>query len=219
MANDHARIRRDIWGDEDWRTLTSSAQWLYMHLLSSPTLTFAGIADWRPSRIAALSADLSASDVRVFAGELAEGRFILPDEDTEEVLIRSWVKHDGLLRSPNVTKALVKAHNGTASRILRAVLVDQLATLQEKGYDGAWNALGDLLEKPRLTFDEGVAYLSGNPSGKGSGNPSGDSSENRAPLRSPFSVLPSPRSISSPSDLESHQGGADDLGFGGSNAL
>lgn len=200
MANDHARIRRDIWGDDDWRGLTSPAQWLYLHLLSSPNITFAGIVDWRPPRIAALTAELTAADVDTFAGELIAARFILPDPDTEEVLIRSWVKHDGLLRSPNVTKALVKAHMGTASRILRAVLVDQLIRLRENGYEGAWNALGGLLDKPSLTFEEGVEILSvdpsGDPSDKGSGNPSdkgsGKGFENRAPLRTPFSALRSP---------------------------
>lgn len=177
MANDHARIRRDIWGDEDWRALTSSAQWLYVHLLTSPTLTFAGIADWRPPRIAALTAELAAGDVETFAAELVAARFILPDTDTEEVLIRSWVKHDGLLRSPNMTKALIKAHQGTASNVLRAVLVDQLTRLLEAQTKGCWDLLDDLLDKQSMTFEEGVEALginpSRNPSLKGSGNPSG----------------------------------------------
>lgn len=219
MANDHARIRRDIWGDDDWRGLTSPAQWLYLHLLSSPNITFAGIVDWRPPRIAALTAELTAADVDTFAGELIAERFILPDPDTEEVLIRSWVKHDGLLRSPNVTKALVKAHMGTASRVLRAVLVDQLIRLHDSGYKGSWGAIGDLLDKPSLTFEEGVEILSVDPShnpsakgsGKGSAKGSGKGSGNRAPLRSPFSVLHSPPS--SPSLPTSHQGDDTDLGF------
>lgn len=180
MANDHARIRRDIWGDEDWRGLTSSAQWLYTHLLTSPNLTFAGITDWRPPRIAALTAELAAGDVEAFAQELTVARFILPDVETEEVLIRSWVKHDGLLRSPNMTKALIKAHQGTASNILRAVLVDQLTRLLEAQEKGCWDLLDDLLGRQSMTFEEGVEALglnpsanpSTNPSAKGSGNPS-----------------------------------------------
>lgn len=201
MANDHARIRRDIWADIDWRRLTSSAQWLYVHLLTNRTLTFAGIADWRPNRIAALTADLGAADVNMFAGELIRERFILPDLETEEVLIRSWVKHDGLLRSPNMTKALIKAHEATASNVLRAVIVDQLTRLMEAETEGCWDLLDPLLATDSMTFEEGVEILSGNPSENPSGNPSGKGSakgfENRAPLHTPYSFLHSPSSSSS----------------------
>src|SRR5690606_7289371 len=66
VARDHARIRLDIWADDDFGSLTSSAQWLYLHLLSSPTLSFAGVADWRPARIAGRTAELTADDVEFF---------------------------------------------------------------------------------------------------------------------------------------------------------
>ena len=100
MARDHARIRLDIWADEDWRDLPSLPQWLYLHLLSSPSLSFCGVTDWRPARIAALALDLQASDVEYAASWLEDGRFILADRETEEVLVRSFIKHDGLVKSP-----------------------------------------------------------------------------------------------------------------------
>lgn len=208
MANDHARIRRDIWADTDWRRLTSPAQWLYFHLLTTHTLTFVGIADWRPNRIAALTADLTAADVDMFAGELIRERFILPDLETEEVLVRSWVKHDGLLRSPNMTKALIKAHEATASNVLRAVAIDQLVNLMDSGAEGCWELLDPMLEGDRKTFEEGVEILSGNPSGKGSEKGSGKGSENRALLHTPYSFLHSPSS-SSPLPAP-HQGDSED---------
>lgn len=211
MKNDHARIRRDIWADNDWRALTSSAQWLYIHLLTNRTLTFVGIADWRPNRIAALTADLSASDVNTFAGELVRERFILPDLDTEEVLIRSWVKHDGLLKSPNMTKALIKAHEATASNVLRAVVIGQLQGLAEAGGEGCWELLDPMLAGVPMTFEEGVEILSSNPSANPSPKGSGKGSGNRAPLLNsltPYSFLHSPSS-SSPLPLP-HQGDGDD---------
>ena len=63
MPSDHARIRRDIWADTDWRRLSAGEQWLYLHLLSSPTLSLCGVADWRPARIAKMAAGTSADDV------------------------------------------------------------------------------------------------------------------------------------------------------------
>lgn len=208
MANDHARIRRDIWGDDDWRDLSSPAQWLYMHLLTSPALTFCGTTDWRPSRIASTTGELQDSDVETFGTELTSARFILPDVESEEVMIRSWIKHDGLLRSPNMAKRLVKDHDRIASRILRGTVVDQLAILFEKGSEGAgWTFVEPLLKKRRIPFDKGVEILSANPSanpsGKGSTNPSGKGSgkgyENRATLHTPYSILQSPSSSSTES--------------------
>ncbi|GII98368.1 hypothetical protein CLV28_0693 [Sediminihabitans luteus] len=180
MARDHARIRLDIWTDDDWRELSSGAQWLYMRLLSDGTTSFAGVADWRPARIAAATADLTARDVEMYAVELEDGRFILPDRDSEEVMVRSFVKHDGLMRSPNVAAAFVKAHAAIASRVLRAVVVDQVTRLQEAQPDlKGWtrSEVQRVLSKRSMTFEEGLAALpanpSRNPSGKGSGNPFG----------------------------------------------
>ena len=52
MGRDRANIRTDMWGDDDWRGLTPGAQWLYEYLLTSPTLIYAGVADWRQVRVA-----------------------------------------------------------------------------------------------------------------------------------------------------------------------
>lgn len=173
MPRDHARIRLDLAADETYRSLTHDAQWLYKKLLIDPTLNFLGIADWRPARIAATTAELSAGDVELFAYELEQVAFILVDRDSEEVLIRSFVKHDGLLESPNMVKALSKVYPLIASSVLRAVAVEQVAAQRERQPDAkGWTGIGALLERPRLTFAEGVERLSPNPSGNPSGNPS-----------------------------------------------
>ena len=200
MARDHGRIRIDIWADEDWRDLPSPAQWLYMHLLTSPSLNFCGVTDWRPSRIAAMAAELAADDVEYAAAWLEAGEFLIVDRNTEEALIRSWVKHDGLVSSPNMTKAMAKAHAGIGSSILRAVVVDQLERLRQAqpGLSG-WKHLGDVLRKRSLTVSEAFQKLPPNPSIKGSANPS----EIRAALHTPSSVLHSPDSDPS-SESQSH---------------
>ena len=205
MARDHARVNIDIWTDDDWRDLTHDGQWLYLNLVTGRSLSFAGMADWRPARIAALTRDLEAADVERFAIELIDERFILPDPDTEEVLIRSFVKWDGLMRTPNIAKAMARDHGHAGSSILRSVFVDQMCKFHEKepGLSG-WNHAGDLLERRRMTFEEGVTELFGEPSnqpsdqgsGKGSDQPLTQRREIRRLLRSPFSVLQSPSSSS-----------------------
>lgn len=191
MARDHARLRLDIWADDDWRDLPSNAQWLYMLLSSHPSLGFAGVADWRPARLAGHARETTAEDVEYAAAWLEAGEYLVIDRNTEEVLIRSWIKHDGLLTSPNITKAMVKAHAAIGSAVLRAVVVDQLERLKQARPEMAgWKHCEGVLRKRSLTVEEAFQKLPSNPSAKGSDSPSAF----RAALRSPFSVLPSPHS-------------------------
>lgn len=132
MARDRANINTDIWNDDDFRSLSAGAQLLYFQLLTSATLTYAGVADWRPNRLAALASGRSASEVRSAGEELSEGLYIVTDEDTEEVLIRSFMKHDGLLQKPNVAKAMVKAYDRVYSLTLKGVIVHELNRLHEQ---------------------------------------------------------------------------------------
>ncbi len=202
MARTHARVHLDIWSDDDWRALSHDGQWLYVALLTSPTLSFCGVADWRPARIAPLSSDMTPEAVCYCAEELIQGRFILPDPSTEEVLIRSFVKWDGLMATPNIAKAMARDHGATASSVLRAVAVDELTKLKRKTSDlGGWKSIGDLLKKSRMTFDEGLSQLCREPLGEGSDQGSGEPYDQRSRIRrlllSPISLLPSP--VDSPS--------------------
>ncbi len=128
-----------MWADGDFRRLSVYAQWLYMALLSHPTLSYAGVADWRPGRIAAFSEAGEQADVVEAANELMRGRFILTDEDTEEVLVRSFVKHDGLLKQPKLTVSMCNAFAAVASTPIREVIAFELQKLHDREPDlKAW---------------------------------------------------------------------------------
>lgn len=177
MARDRANIRTDIWNDDDFRQLSANAQLLYLQLLTSATLTYAGVADWRPKRLAALAHNRTASDVENAAQELVNGLYIIIDEDTEEVLIRSFLKHDGLLQKPNVAKAMVTAYGQVYSLTLKGVIVHELGRLAERF--PKWNAFS------LPTVQDILLNRSVNPSdlvSKGSGKGSGKGSENSPPL-------------------------------------
>lgn len=205
MARTHARIRLDMWADDDYRDLTMGAQWLYEFLLSAPATTFAGVHPWRPGVISGHNRDTSAADIDYFAAELEVGHYVVIDRDTEECLIRSFIKHDGLMKSPNMAKALVKEHAKIGSAALRAVVVDQLKRLKRQQPElKGWDHLGTLLRKRSMTPAEAIAVLprnpSGNPSAYGSENPSGNPSGrvSATPIL-PSSLPPNSPSSSSPS--------------------
>lgn len=122
MARDRASLRIDLWADEDWRKLSMGAQHLYMLILSHSTLNYAGVADWRPGRLAALTSGRTPAGVRRDAQELSEASFIYADEMTEEVLIRSFLRHDGVIKHPRLHVSMAKDFAGISSDAIRAFI-------------------------------------------------------------------------------------------------
>lgn len=170
MARSYAKVRTDMWGDDDWRTLSTGAQWLYMFLLSSASLTNVGVVDWRPARIAAKVGDADAAAIRARAGELEQGRFVFVDEQTEEVLIRSFLRHDGVLANPNMWKSIGGAFAELGSSRLRGILADEARRLRDEFSSGFVTAKGGIVNpwgSPHL------ATMLGTPSQTPPGTPQG----------------------------------------------
>lgn len=126
MARDHARIQVALWSDPDFRALSCEAQRMYLVILSQPRLSYCGSLDYLPSRLAVLAADETPDDVEQAVKALESHRYVVVDRDTHELLVRTFVRHDGLLGSPNVTKAMLKDRAALLSEPLRHVLDDEL---------------------------------------------------------------------------------------------
>lgn len=62
MAREHARIYLSAWDDDDFLALSQVEQWAYWALLSSPDLSWCGVAPLLPQRLAKLSRDGNAAD-------------------------------------------------------------------------------------------------------------------------------------------------------------
>ena len=131
MTRRFARIELSIWTDPTFRELPEQAQRLYFLLLTSGSLDLCGVGDWREKRLVKLSGDSSVTGLRNAAWELGQRKFIAVDIETEEVLVRSFVRHDGVLESPNSTRAMVKDFGTISSRRLMEVVIDEV----RKGFD------------------------------------------------------------------------------------
>lgn len=126
----YAQLNIAIWNDDDFRALTPQAQHLYFLLLSHPTLSYCGVGDWRPARIARMAAGWTAADVQRAGAELVDGLFIVVDEDTEEFLVRTFVKNDPLMRQRNLGVSMARAYSTVASDGIRGVIVHELRRLE-----------------------------------------------------------------------------------------
>lgn len=132
MARDRANLRIDMWADGDVRKLSLGAQHLYMLILTHPTLNYAGVGDWRPGRIAALTGGRARADVERDAQELQHAHFIYTDEETEEVMVRSFLRHDGVIKHPRLHVSMAKDFAGISSEDIRAFVAFELRKLHKE---------------------------------------------------------------------------------------
>jgi len=102
MARSHGRTATSIWSDTDFLALEEGPQRLYLFLLSQPDLSHAGLLPMRIKKWAAKTPSLSPGAIRDRLNTLDAYRFIVIDEDTEEVLIRTMVRNDGVYKQPKV---------------------------------------------------------------------------------------------------------------------
>lgn len=127
MARSHGKILVDIWLDPDFVSLDTEAQWTYMALLSQPGLTMVGAIDFRPNRWAQLAAGLTPDRVDAAVQRLEAARFVCVDRTTEELLIRTMTRHDGLrANNRKLLKGLWSSWKAIASVRLRKVAVDHM---------------------------------------------------------------------------------------------
>lgn len=192
MAREHARIKTAVWIDDDFLDLTMPAQHLYLLVISQMKLSFCGIFDWRPARVAKLAHRWSVAEVEAAAAELASHGYLLFDQDSEEVMVRSFIRNDGLLTSPNITKAMLRDYADISSRELRGAVVHELKRLHEENPRlKGWEVCGMLLEKRSFNPSDMSPYIpSVNPSRNPSVNPSDTAEVN--PIDTPYSLLPTP---------------------------
>lgn len=130
-GKDHARVNLGIWGDDDWLDLSPAAQHLYFALWTSPGLSYCGAGDWHPGRVSNLAAGWDRESVTAAAIELSRQLFVLVDTETDEYLLRSWIKHDGLWRTPNMAVSMANARAELASRTLRGVVVHEVLKIRD----------------------------------------------------------------------------------------
>lgn len=129
MARSHAAIYHRIWADPAWRALDVNAQHLYMLLISQPQMNLAGVLPLQLRKWASCVAGWDIADVAKALDQLRDDRFVLVDEDTEEVMIRTLIRNDGAYKIPNVLKSLLQSAEGTQAPVIRRELAVELGRL------------------------------------------------------------------------------------------
>lgn len=154
MARRYGQVNVEIWNDPDFRALPPAAQHLYLLLWTSPHLTFCGLHEWRPGRLTKLSHGFTEDHTKAVSAALQARHFLVVDEDTEEVLIRSWARFDELLKQPRLAVSYAAAYAATYSPMLRQVLVHETEKMRKLWPDLAcWkdSRVTSILDHPSIS--------------------------------------------------------------------
>jgi hypothetical protein len=228
MARGHGRILTSIWDDDDFLDLDEREQRLYLFLISQPNLNHAGLLPLTLRRWSRKAKGLTSAELEKRLQALEAARFIVMDDDTEELLIRSFVRNDGVWKQPKVMGAMVSGAMEISSRRLRRALLAEVDRIplddlsSEPGARGPSirHQVSEHIETLRKAFREPDP----NPSGKGSTTPSGTpsgtpsdtpadggqeaSTRGRAPASRAHSPAPAPAPVPSPVQEGAAEAGA-----------
>lgn len=185
MARTIARLQVATLEDPDFQALTINAQWTYWIILQQQRLTLAGSIDLRPSRWATAATNANADQITEGITELVEHRYVIVDDDTEELLVRTFVRHDldTSRLSKNTIKGFWSAWAGIYSADLRAAVVAEID-------DDLWGKLGPLapVEAENIHAAPPVTTDTATPVRTGTVNPvrTGTDPEQETPRSTPF---------------------------------
>lgn len=129
MARESANLLLDIWNDPDFQELTPTQQRLYILLFSQKTTNNAGVLPLMPSKWAKASQHTAVVDIEADLAALEAARFVLVDRATEEVLVRSFVRRDGVAKQKYLLRNALAVAKHTESPRLRHALAVELRRL------------------------------------------------------------------------------------------
>jgi len=187
-----ARIFASIWDDPQFCALNPGAQRLYLFLLSQRDLSYCGVISLRPRRWArkaqGLTVDEIEKDLQALAEPFGEGfqegsgdgggrAFLVVDEDTEEVFVRTLIRRDGIWKQPNLLKAAMEAATLIESpRILAEMLAElRRLPLHQSESKHVKKAAEDFIAQ----LEKALPNPSPDPSRNPSGDPSPDPSQGK----------------------------------------
>lgn len=129
MSQDFAQLHRSRWSDTDWRALTPDAQWAYDMLLSHPDRNPAGLLPLTKKKWTKLAAGLTLQRLDAALAELDAAAFIVVDEDTQELLVRSFIRVAKIYKHIRLFANALQAISEVESDRLKSAIGQELVRL------------------------------------------------------------------------------------------
>lgn len=155
---DYGKLLSRIWADPHFIALDARPQQVYCLLISYATRNVAGILPLTLKRWAKCTADATIGTLTQALMVLAANDFIVIDWETEEVLVRTFVRNDEVYKQPNLMKSALKFARQVESEAIRWVLHDELKRLPAHKDQGTTvDTANRLVEGLSRTLSEGLA--------------------------------------------------------------
>ena len=129
MARHFAPIKTSIWDDPEFQALNSEEQRLYLMLFSQSGISSVGLVPMTLKRWANSTRGMTIKALSKTLQGLSDALFIVVDWDREELLVRSFVRHDGGYTNSLRLKAIQRESRGIGSKLLAGVLAHELTRL------------------------------------------------------------------------------------------
>lgn len=126
MTRFYGRIACSIWDNQEFLALSPGAQRTYFMLMSQDNVTPCGTLPLTVRRWAKTVSPDYRDELPKWLEELSASRFIAYDEDTEELLIRTFVKWDGGFTNSKRIPAIHSASIALRSPILCPILAAEM---------------------------------------------------------------------------------------------
>jgi hypothetical protein len=118
----YAMVLCSIWEDDDFRALSEGAQRCYLLLVSQRRRSMVGVLPYTPRSWARGCENTDIDDIEREIAELECANFVRVDLDTDELLVRTVLKHDPA-RGPKSIVAMWRSIDAIESRHLRSVVM------------------------------------------------------------------------------------------------
>lgn len=154
---EYAQLKLSIWNDRDFTNLSVDAQLVYIMAMSHPTTNLAGVLDYAPTKFARLAGGFTVKRITAAVDELSTARFVVIDDETGEMLVRSAVRASGAWKKPTTAASIVNSVTNCFSDKLRSVLAEEL----RRAVDEDPAAKGKAAAEKLLTCANGISAFSG----------------------------------------------------------
>lgn len=128
---DYGKLLSRIWSDSEFVELDAQAQQLYCLLISYSTRNLAGVLPLTLKRWANATKGATVESVTDAMQRLAERRFVVVDWNTEEVLVRTYIRNDEVWKQPNLLRSARKSALQVESGAIRWALHRELRRLPD----------------------------------------------------------------------------------------
>lgn len=134
MARNHARIHVSTYDPgAGFTDLTLTQQGLYWMLVARRDISACGVLPYKP-RVWAQRTGSPLEDLEDALTILLRGDYIVIDDETDELWVRTFIYHDRILTMPQMAMKMAAAFDAVDSLLIRRRIVDSLPPLLREGF-------------------------------------------------------------------------------------